>query len=336
MNPRVFLVLTLAVFVLLPVATATSACPANDPNIGPYNKITILPLGYKLVGEEFTIQAVRVEKKVETPISGRSVKIYYFQDGTRKTLMETGSLNSKGEYDYTPTQLGRYQVETAGKAPLFDVKKLYDQPTDFGAVCGNGICEEDKLETRENCPDDCTVCGDAICQGNEDKENCPDDCIICGDGVCDDAEYWPGGCSCTIDCIICGDDFCDASYGENSTGCPQDCEDEVIQGPTIDILGEYWWLIVIIVIVGAVYILREKLLDVVDKIKRRGKRKKRTKKKKIKEEKGVVEEDEDIHEIILELMDTGISEKNIKKKLKEFGVEADEAERLIGKAKKSL
>lgn len=334
MHPRVLTVTMLAAVLLLPVAHATSQCPASQPNFGPYNRVEILPKGYKLVDEMFTVKAVRVDDdKGESPLSGRSIKVYYLgKSQEQKTLVDSGSTDSRGEYDYTPKELGWYMVECASRAPKFEVKKLYDQPTDFGAVCGNGICETDKLENPSNCPEDCTVCGDGVCEGLEDKENCPDDCIICGDGECDDAEYWPGGCSCVEDCIICGDGICDGAHGENSTVCPEDCGEPAGPKGGEDSSGTYLLIIAIIGVALVLSLFRDRLGDVKTLIPHRKKGKKGGKKKKgVK--KSVVEEDEDVLEIILELMETGMSEKRIKGKLKEFGIGSDEAESLIKRAK---
>lgn len=50
-------------------------------------------------------------------------------------------------------------------------------------------------------PVDETVCGDGVCNGDEDSESCPADCNddspVCGDGVCEDPETAD---SCSADC----------------------------------------------------------------------------------------------------------------------------------------
>jgi hypothetical protein len=339
MNPRLA-ALALIIVLLVPMAQSRSDCPANDPNIGPYNRIEILPKGYKLINEPFTVKAVRVDRQDQTedPITGRSVKIYFYDNGVKK-LIDTGTTNSKGEYTYTPTKVGRYMVECSGKAPMFDVKQLLDSPTDFGAVCGNGICEEDKLETNTNCPVDCTVCGDAVCEGSEDKENCPDDCIICGDGVCDDPEYWPGGCSCIEDCVICGDGVCDTAHGEDASHCAEDCGETKNAAGGMDIM-EYWWVFAIVAGGVAGVVIFKKFSGKGGKKRDYGEsdydepKGKKHSKKKEKLEKNDLEDDEDIKGIISELMGNGISDKRLKGKLNEFGLDGKEADELIGKAKK--
>ena len=326
MNPQVACLIAISL-VLLPLAQATSLCPANNPHIGPYNRVEIVPKGYKLVDVEFTVKAVRVDGREETPLSSRPVKIYYYTADTRKTLIESGTTNRQGEYSYTPTKLGKYMVECAGKAPTFDVKRLLDDPTDFGAVCGNGICESDKMEDNENCPDDCTVCGNAICERDEDKENCPDDCIICGDGVCDDPEYSPDSCSCREDCIICGDGRCDLAHDEV---CPEDCEDGEAKSNEEGGLESYWWIIIIVIIAVSFLVGKRRGEEEAPKAGKKPKNEKKAKKGK----KSRAEDDEEIEEIILELMDSGVSDKRIKGKLKEFGLDAKEAKKLVEKAKK--
>jgi hypothetical protein len=327
MDPKSLALLVIVVTLLLPAASATSACPANQADFGPYNRVEILPKGYKLINEPFTVKAVRVDGKEESPLTSRSVKIYYYVGGTQKTLVASGTTNSKGEYTYTPTELGKYMVESSGRAPTFEVMKVYTA-SDMGAVCGNGICESGKLETRENCPVDCTICGDALCEGLEDKENCPDDCIICGDGWCDPEEYSPTACSCVEDCIICGDGICDTAHLED---CPADCGEQVQAAAHEDFLKTYWWLILIVAAAAVLVYFREAISD---RMPRRGggeggRAAPSRKKKKVR-----VDDDDNLKEIINDLLDTGISDKRIKGKLGEFGLDEDEADALIEKAKR--
>jgi len=340
MDFRILVALSLAVFLVLPIAQATSACPANQAHIGPYNKLEVLPKGYKLVGQQFTVKVTRVESQVETPLAGRTVTIY-LMNGTRTTRLASGNTNSKGEYYYTPTQVGKYKVESSGRAPTFDVWRQLSA-SELGAVCGNGICELDKGETKDNCPVDCTTCGDSVCEGLEDKDNCPQDCIICGDGDCDEPEYWPGGCSCPEDCIKCGDGICDLAHNETSTTCPKDCkydgtnDDKKASG---DFISAYWWAILIAVVVIVVIVLKKYRPEIFERKKSEKpvghKREHRhSYSSGTKESKKSVEEDEDINGIIVELMDSGISEKHMREKLKEFGLGEEEAEKLIEKAKK--
>jgi len=110
-------------------------------------------------------------------------------------------------------------------------------------VCGNGICEGDEQETCSKdcqcgCPDipetvcgrngetyknscnalcsgtivrclgecPCPVCGDGICEGNENVDNCPDDCKekeLCGNNVIDPRENCK---SCPSD-VVCEEGY---------------------------------------------------------------------------------------------------------------------------------
>ncbi len=92
-------------------------------------------------------------------------------------------------------------------------------------VCGDGIC--DTNEDCNSCAGDCgacPVCPDGICNGTEDCTSCPTDCGACpqcGDGICngnEDCVSCPADCS---NCPVCGDGQCDSS--ENCANCPQDC-----------------------------------------------------------------------------------------------------------------
>jgi len=55
--------------------------------------------------------------------------------------------------------------------------------------------------------------------------------------------------------------------------------------------------------------------------------------KKEKKEKKAVQSDNELTNIIVELMDTGVSDMRIKGKLKEYGLTAEEADKLIIKAR---
>ena len=68
-------------------------------------------------------------------------------------------------------------------------------------ICGDTVCESD--ENLVNCIGDCTVCGDGICDSLEDLEACVEDCTVCGDGVCDSLETEE---TCVDDCVAGGDD----------------------------------------------------------------------------------------------------------------------------------
>ncbi len=358
MDPRIVIALALAGLLIMPATSATSDCPYNQAHIGPYNRVEILndkgdASGYKLVNKTFTVKAVRVDTdKTEKPIVSTTVNIYFCENnicqGLTKKRMAGGSTNTQGEYEYKPPKLGRYMIECAGKAPMIDVKMLLDQPSDFGAVCGNGICESDKMETFKNCAEDCSVCPNGVCEPGEDRENCPDDCIICGDGFCDAPEYWPGGCTCAEDCIICGDGICDTGHNETSSSCEKDCGKKAESGG-FKLEGTNLMIVAGVgaaAAAGAVFFLW----------RRRGEGAPKKKKSKVSydDEEPVgkvskferawvnpkvaktkaVSEDEDIEVIIEELMDAGVSDKRIASKLEEYGLDEDEADKIIEKARK--
>ena len=92
-----------------------------------------------------------------------------------------------------------------------------DTPTN--PVCGDGVCngDEDPVSCPADCPD---VCGDGLCSGAEDTATCSEDCgSLCGDGVCNGSE---DPASCAADCPdVCGDGVC--SGGETPISCSADC-----------------------------------------------------------------------------------------------------------------
>lgn len=80
------------------------------------------------------------------------------------------------------------------------------------AMCGNNLCEYQ--ENPDNCPNDCKLtgarCGDNFCDAgnNENSGSCRQDCLPnCGDGIC-----------ANISCMSIG---CPESENENN--CPNDC-----------------------------------------------------------------------------------------------------------------
>lgn len=90
-----------------------------------------------------------------------------------------------------------------------------------GPVCGDAICEGD--EDQANCPADCPdVCGDGLCTGSEDLSSCPADCACVADADCDDGAFCNGVESC--------------SGGACQAGAPVNCDDGV--ACTIDTCDE--------------------------------------------------------------------------------------------------
>jgi len=83
-----------------------------------------------------------------------------------------------------------------------------------GPICGNELC--DGNENCETCPDDCgceepeacidqscTTCGNGVCE-NAEIGSCKKDCAWCGDGLCEKDEEG----ICDEDCGVCGDGTC--------------------------------------------------------------------------------------------------------------------------------
>jgi hypothetical protein len=72
--------------------------------------------------------------------------------------------------------------------------------TDDLAVCscGDGDCQAAMLEDTAGCPADCgSLCGDGVCNGNENPVLCSVDCGLCGNQVCDATE---SESTCCRDC----------------------------------------------------------------------------------------------------------------------------------------
>ena len=94
-----------------------------------------------------------------------------------------------------------------------------DTDGDSPSVCGDRLCDDD--EDAESCPDDCSpACGDGLCTHAEDARDCSDDCPeSCGDALCTHEETPE---SCADDCLaVCGDGAC--THDEDADICPEDC-----------------------------------------------------------------------------------------------------------------
>ena len=94
-------------------------------------------------------------------------------------------------------------------------------------ICGDSICEGN--ENMGSCPQDCKtagpVCGNQTCESGETEQSCPADCKPtgpqCFNEVCEEGENWE---TCPSDCqkpIVCGDKVCEGT--ENTNNCPGDC-----------------------------------------------------------------------------------------------------------------
>ncbi|MBN2518112.1 MAG: hypothetical protein JXB14_04660 [Candidatus Altiarchaeota archaeon] len=313
------------VLILAQPAASKSNCPANQVTFGPYYKVTISPR-YPIIHELVTVKLVRVEDGVPSPVR-REVKILF-----GKETVASGRTDAKGEFSFIPDKIGKYTIETS-KIVSIQVYMRYET-TEQGATCGDQKCEDDKGETEENCPADCTECGNGICEFAENKNNCPDDCIICGDGVCDDAEIGADLCYCYADCMVCGDGICRRG-GDYSEDCPEDCGGGTKVDEGVDLLSpviENWWVLAAIAVIALFVKFRKRLFK-----RARGKKSSGWVKEGCSEHLLGKEEDEvggDIEDILMDLMDQGMSEGRIKKQLQEFGVEKGEAEEMMRRAKR--
>ncbi|MFC1610877.1 hypothetical protein ACFL6C_07955 [Myxococcota bacterium] len=110
-------------------------------------------------------------------------------------------------------------------------------PEDCGACCGDGACTAAHSEDCESCSADCpTAASEVCCSGAVYDGDCcgdsdcgsPDTCEghactspLCGDTICNGEE----DClSCANDCgTCCGDGACTGAHSEDCDTCPQDC-----------------------------------------------------------------------------------------------------------------
>ena len=102
-----------------------------------------------------------------------------------------------------------------------------DDCGDCSSLCGNGVCEDEQEVLH--CPPDCPVCGDGFCSFIDTQmEDCPQDCVApCGDGHCTGGETFA---TCPVDCGFCGDGICawkELIAGSCQDDCAPDCGDGV-------------------------------------------------------------------------------------------------------------
>lgn len=82
-------------------------------------------------------------------------------------------------------------------------------------VCGDGVCNGN--EDGTTCPEDC-YCGNDVCEEDETPTDCSEDCAVCGDGECHEPAEDCGTCAEDCgECAVCGngliegDEECDAT-----------------------------------------------------------------------------------------------------------------------------
>jgi len=167
-------------------------------------------------------------------------------------LTEATTGEDDGSTSETPPGTEGIETSTAGSTT---------QGEGEGDATGASHCDDDPEcgpdETVDNCPEQCSVCGDGIVSGDEDCDNgtnesalhyyykpssaaCAPGCRSvdwCGDGIvngpepCDDGHKQTTGCE--VDCSIprCGDSLvnpakgeaCDDANNEDGDGCTADC-----------------------------------------------------------------------------------------------------------------
>jgi len=142
-----------------------------------------------------------------------------------------GSETKERIYSLRPSKLGNYVLTV--HAVYGDYEKLDTFSFKVIPVCGDGICEK-----NEDCQKDCE-----IVQSN--KDNSSEDILlkneteiiekkekICGNNVCEIGEDF---LNCGKDCVepVCGNNKCEIT--ENTYNCPKDCKTE----KSLNELSEY-------------------------------------------------------------------------------------------------
>jgi len=130
---------------------------------------------------------------------------------------------------------------------LTQVEEVPNEP-----ICGDGICDQD-YENESNCPDDCGCNNNGICEPDrgETVDNCPDcepDPVICNDNEICEPELGETEDNCG-DCGCDDDDECEPLRGETRFNC-EDCVDRPPEEegvgfrlPSLDKkIGETFWI----------------------------------------------------------------------------------------------
>lgn len=110
----------------------------------------------------------------------------------------------------------------AGEPDVSDTQpEVADTPDEITVpICGDNVCNGN--ENAEACPGDCPAkCGDSLCTGAENAQDCPGDCPTkCGDSLCTGPE---NNVTCPGDCTAkCGNVVCES--GETPGNCGTDCK----------------------------------------------------------------------------------------------------------------
>jgi hypothetical protein len=197
----------LAIFAFMVIASAGN-CPYTSAKSTPHCRLDITPLE-RLYGQPITLK-VSYGETVFEPVEDASLRIEFYDEAGNKTLRMLKT-DKDGIAVFTPEVVNYHLMRLVrGGVCQTPINLLVYVNT----TCGDGICAD--WENRLNCPEDCAICGDGICDINEDL-SCPD-CAVCGDGICSAGETRS---NCLIDCVVCGDGICD--YLEDYGLCPDDC-----------------------------------------------------------------------------------------------------------------
>ncbi len=200
----------LALVLLLMLGGASAVdCPFCHGKVVETCNVDIIP-DEPIYGQVMKISVTRGMLRDFQPQVDEEVGIHYYNtsDHVRKVNVTT---NEKGIAEYIPNKVGHHLVKACGKTILVYVN----------TTCGDGLCYG--YENRSNCHQDCTECGDWICDPHEGPE-CPD-CAECGDGLCTANE---DRVSCPQDCHECGNGICEPR--ENRGSCPLDCDSGIAEG----------------------------------------------------------------------------------------------------------
>jgi len=80
-----------------------------------------------------------------------------------------------------PTQAQTSNLGNTSAGATENLEKNFSSNKTINLTCRNDVCEPDIGEDVYNCPEDCGVCGDDICDTTEDGENCMEDCLCQGE-----------------------------------------------------------------------------------------------------------------------------------------------------------
>jgi len=357
------IVLVLIVLFLLPSIPAPSLCPLNNIVSRPYYTVTTSPK-VKHAKSPVEVEVLYVDPPKPGKPTRTTIAVRYLKDN-KVMSSKSYSTNSQGIARFIPQKEGDYSIIAKGRNIRFKVygplpshgssatnahtsdkgkagksgssdnagsnsdtgeAQQNQAGVNSGPECGNDKCE--KGESRSNCLIDCARCGDSYCDAIEDPTSCPRDCSRCGDGICDQTE---SKITCPKDCVTCGDGVC--GVNENAENCPNDCKlhssESAFEWVREDIIQNKFFLVILLIIVILV-LFRDDIRDYLPE-------KKHSRSKPVSPylslrngwSREIEDDREKLKKVISDLLDDGISEKVIRKKLKGSGLTQAEIGRLI-------